>query len=89
MKNPTLSLHGLDIELRNTGKSTLQNELLGDPGNECGTLPDRAEDMAIQTLGECLEATFSGQLGKQSQALLLDDILQDASRIQSWGYENT
>ncbi|KAL8642495.1 MAG: hypothetical protein Q9228_000813 [Teloschistes exilis] len=52
------------------GKSTLQNELLGDLGNEFGTLPDGAEDMPIQILGEGLEATFSGQLGKQSSSLV-------------------
>ncbi|KAL8690259.1 MAG: hypothetical protein Q9218_004256 [Villophora microphyllina] len=52
------------------GKSTLQNELLGDLGNEFGALPDGAEDMPIQTLGEGLESGFSGQLGKQSSSLV-------------------
>ncbi|KAI4254027.1 MAG: hypothetical protein LQ352_003350 [Teloschistes flavicans] len=52
------------------GKSTLQNELLGDLGNEFGTLPDGAEDTPIQALGESLESNFSGQLGKQSSSLV-------------------
>ncbi|KAL8719646.1 MAG: hypothetical protein Q9225_003368 [Loekoesia sp. 1 TL-2023] len=52
------------------GKSTLQNELLGDLGNEFGALPDGLEDTPIQTLSESLESNFSGQLGKQSSSIL-------------------
>lgn len=52
------------------GKSTLQNELLGDLGNEFGTLPDGSEDVPIQSLGESLKSNFSGQLGKQSSSIV-------------------
>lgn len=52
------------------GKSTLQNELLGDLGNEFGNLPDSAEDLSLAALGQALESSFSGRLGKQSTTII-------------------
>ncbi|EEP77704.1 fatty acid synthase alpha subunit [Uncinocarpus reesii 1704] len=52
------------------GKSTLQNEILGDLGKEFGSTPDRPEDTPIDELSSALQATFNGQLGKQSTSLV-------------------
>jgi fatty acid synthase subunit alpha, fungi type len=53
-----------------TGKSTLQNEILGDLGKEFGSTPEKPEDTPLDELGAAMQATFDGQLGKQSQALI-------------------
>jgi fatty acid synthase subunit alpha, fungi type len=52
------------------GKSTLQNEILGDLGKEFGSTPEKPEDTPLDELGSAIQATFSGQLGKQSQSLI-------------------
>ncbi|RKF83307.1 Fatty acid synthase subunit alpha [Golovinomyces cichoracearum] len=52
------------------GKSTLQNEILGDLGKEFGSTPEKPEDTPLDELGEALQATFNGQLGKQSSSLI-------------------
>ncbi|KAI6512428.1 hypothetical protein MCOR14_000948 [Pyricularia oryzae] len=52
------------------GKSTLQNEILGDLGKEFGTTPEKPEDTPLDELGAAMQATFDGNLGKQSQALI-------------------
>lgn len=52
------------------GKSTLQNELIGDLSNEFGSLPDGSEDMQLSSLGTNLAKSFSGQSGKQLSGLL-------------------
>ncbi|KAI1971515.1 beta subunit of fatty acid synthetase [Ophidiomyces ophidiicola] len=52
------------------GKSTLQNEILGDLGKEFGSTPERPEDTPIDELSGALQATFNGQLGKQSASLV-------------------
>nr|KMM68813.1 fatty acid synthase subunit alpha reductase [Coccidioides posadasii RMSCC 3488] len=52
------------------GKSTLQNEILGDLGKEFGSTPERPEDTPIDELSSALQATFNGQLGKQSTSLV-------------------
>ena len=52
------------------GKSTLQNELLGDLGKEFGSTPEKPEDTPLDELGASLQATFNGQLGKQSSSLI-------------------
>ncbi|KAI0132603.1 fatty acid synthase subunit alpha [Xylariales sp. AK1849] len=52
------------------GKSTLQNEILGDLGKEFGSTPEKPEDTPLDELGALMQATFNGQLGKQSQALV-------------------
>lgn len=52
------------------GKSTLQNEILGDLGKEFGSTPEKPEDTPLEELGASLQATFNGQLGKQSSSLV-------------------
>ena len=52
------------------GKSTLQNEILGDLGKEFGSTPEKPEDTPLDELGAAMQATFNGQLGKQSQSLI-------------------
>ncbi|KAH7160244.1 hypothetical protein B0J13DRAFT_617024 [Dactylonectria estremocensis] len=52
------------------GKSTLQNEILGDLGKEFGSTPEKPEDTPLDELGAAMQATFDGQLGKQSQSLI-------------------
>ncbi|EJT77937.1 fatty acid synthase subunit alpha [Gaeumannomyces tritici R3-111a-1] len=52
------------------GKSTLQNEILGDLGKEFGTTPEKPEDTPLDELGAAMQVTFDGNLGKQSQALI-------------------
>ncbi|KAF4125252.1 hypothetical protein GMORB2_4092 [Geosmithia morbida] len=52
------------------GKSTLQNEILGDLGKEFGSTPEKPEDTPLDELGASMQATFNGSLGKQSQSLI-------------------
>ncbi|KAH9897168.1 fatty acid synthase subunit alpha [Xylariomycetidae sp. FL2044] len=52
------------------GKSTLQNEILGDLGKEFGSTPEKPEDTPLDELSGVMQATFNGQLGKQSQSLV-------------------
>ena len=54
----------------NVGKSTLQNEILGDLGKEFGSTPEKPEDTPLDELGSAMQATFDGSLGKQSQSLI-------------------
>jgi fatty acid synthase subunit alpha len=52
------------------GKSTLQNEILGDLGKEFGTTPEKPEDTPLDELGAAMQATFDGNLGKTTQGLI-------------------
>ncbi|KAI9803149.1 MAG: 3-oxoacyl-[acyl-carrier-protein] synthase [Piccolia ochrophora] len=52
------------------GKSTLQNEILGDLGKEFGSTPEKPEDTPLDELGASMQATFNGQLGKHSSSLI-------------------
>ncbi|KAI5794513.1 fatty acid synthase-like protein [Peziza echinospora] len=52
------------------GKSTLQNEMLGDLGKEFGSAPEKAEDTPLDELSAAFQATYNGQLGKQSSSLI-------------------
>ncbi|OAA56954.1 fatty acid synthase alpha subunit [Niveomyces insectorum RCEF 264] len=52
------------------GKSTLQNEILGDLGKEFGSTPEKPEDTPLDELSASMQATFDGNLGKHSQALI-------------------
>lgn len=56
-------------ELTN-GKSTLQNELVGDFQSEFGNLPDRSEELSLKDLGEVVASGADISLGKMSSALL-------------------
>ncbi|KAJ2909523.1 fatty acid synthase alpha subunit Lsd1, partial [Coemansia aciculifera] len=52
------------------GKSTLQNEIVGDLHKEFGSkIPDKAEDLSLQDLAAAIGA-FGGSLGKHTQAQL-------------------
>ncbi|ETS77644.1 hypothetical protein PFICI_09706 [Pestalotiopsis fici W106-1] len=61
---------GETIQALSAGKSTLQNELIGDLAAEFGDLPDGSESTAIDALGEKLASGFSGKLGKSSKRLV-------------------
>ncbi|CAZ80158.1 unnamed protein product [Tuber melanosporum] len=52
------------------GKSTLQNEILGDLQKEFGNTPEKPEDTPLDELGVAMQATFNGQLGKQSSSMV-------------------
>lgn len=52
------------------GKSTVQNEILGDLGKEFGSTPEKPEETPLEELAEQFQDTFAGQLGKQSSSLI-------------------
>ncbi|RFU28633.1 hypothetical protein B7463_g7708, partial [Scytalidium lignicola] len=52
------------------GRSTLQNEIIGDLNNEFGSLPESLEDLSIEELGSTIQSSFGGRLGKQSMSLI-------------------
>lgn len=52
------------------GKSTVQNEIVGDLGKEFGSLPEKPEDMPLSELSEILQETYSGSYGKQTQSMV-------------------
>lgn len=52
------------------GKSTVQNEILGDLGKEFSAAPEKAEEIPIAELGETMGDGFSGKLGKHTSALI-------------------
>lgn len=52
------------------GKSTLQNEILGDLGKEFGNTPEKPEDTPLDELGAAIQPTFDGNLGKVSSSLI-------------------
>lgn len=52
------------------GKSTVQNEILGDLGKEFGSTPEKPEDTPLEELAEQFQDNFNGQLGKTSTSLI-------------------
>ncbi|KAF5095210.1 hypothetical protein D0Z00_003247 [Geotrichum galactomycetum] len=52
------------------GKSTVQNEILGDLGKEFGAAPDKPEEIPLGELADSFQQSFNGQLGKQSSSLI-------------------
>ncbi|GCB23240.1 fatty acid synthase subunit alpha [Aspergillus awamori] len=46
------------------GKSTLQNELIGDLVAEFGGTPDGCEDLPLEAVGAALDGSFTGRPGK-------------------------
>lgn len=52
------------------GKSTIQNEILGDLGKEFGSTPEKPEETPLDELADQFQETFSGVLGKQSSSLI-------------------
>ena len=61
---------GKSIKDLTGGKSTLQNELVGILEAEFSALPPSPEDLSISELGEGIQQTFSGILGKESSRLI-------------------
>jgi fatty acid synthase subunit alpha len=52
------------------GKSTLQNEILGDLGAEFVSPPEKGEELPLEELGSALSAGHSGSLGKYTSGLV-------------------
>lgn len=52
------------------GKSTVQNEILGDLGKEFGATPEKPEETPLSELAEQFQDSFNGQLGKVSSSLV-------------------
>ncbi|KAK9765807.1 fatty acid synthase alpha subunit Lsd1 [Basidiobolus ranarum] len=52
------------------GKSTLQNEILGDLQKEFGNVPEKSEETTLEELGKNLGNGFSGSLGKHTSTLV-------------------
>ncbi|KAF9776600.1 hypothetical protein IL306_005198, partial [Fusarium sp. DS 682] len=54
------------------GRSTLENETIGDLEAEFGSIPHRAEDLELQALAKTLQSshTFAGQPGRITAALV-------------------
>ena len=52
------------------GKSTLQNEILGDLGQEFSSAPEKGEELSLEELGSALGIGFSGNLGKYTTGLV-------------------
>lgn len=55
---------------KQTGRSTLQNEITGDLDAEFGSAPDGAEELPLNDLASILQKTFSGSLGKRTKSLV-------------------
>ncbi|KAI0368773.1 fatty acid synthase [Pilatotrama ljubarskyi] len=52
------------------GKSTMQNEILGDLQLEFSTAPEKGEELPLEELGSSLGVGFSGSLGKYTSGLV-------------------
>ncbi|KAF4614083.1 hypothetical protein D9613_007929 [Agrocybe pediades] len=52
------------------GKSTLQNEILGDLQQEFSSAPEKGEELPLEELGAALGSGFNGSLGKYSNGLI-------------------
>ncbi|KAL5319173.1 hypothetical protein ACEPPN_012222 [Leptodophora sp. 'Broadleaf-Isolate-01'] len=52
------------------GRSTLENEIVGDLINEFGVIPERAEEITITDLSDLLQTDFKGTLGKQTSMMI-------------------
>lgn len=52
------------------GKSTLQNEILGDLQMEFAGAPDKGEELPLEELGSALAVGYAGNLGKYTSGLV-------------------
>lgn len=52
------------------GRSTLQNEIVGNLEKELGSLPHDVEDMKLDDLCSYLQISFTGELGRHSQSMI-------------------
>jgi len=64
---PPLICHNSNSDI---GKSTLQNEIIGDLHAEFDRLPDEPEDVILAALARDLEHNFSKKLGKTTSSLV-------------------
>ena len=58
------------IKKLSNGKSTLQNEIMGDLQGEFSSAPDKGEELPLEKLGAALGSGHSGNLGKCSTGLI-------------------
>ncbi|PWN49564.1 fatty acid synthase [Violaceomyces palustris] len=58
------------IKTMTGGRSTLQNEIVGDLQAEFGDLPDRSEELTVDELALALNPGYSGTLGKYTTGLV-------------------
>lgn len=73
------------------GKSTLQNEILGDLQLEFTSTPEKGEELLLEELGSALGIGFSGALGKRTLGLVgrlfraaLDNLFEMLEEIETW-----
>ncbi|KAE8828688.1 hypothetical protein PTNB85_07876 [Pyrenophora teres f. teres] len=52
------------------GRSTLQNEIIGDLAAEFDTIPEGAEDLPLEGLCAAVQSNFGGKLGKKSSSMV-------------------
>ncbi|OJJ67870.1 hypothetical protein ASPBRDRAFT_185551 [Aspergillus brasiliensis CBS 101740] len=52
------------------GRSTLENEVVGDLHAEFGSLPDRVEDVPLAEVWQAIQASHNGVLGKVSTSMI-------------------
>ena len=52
------------------GKSTLQNEILGDLQLEFTSAPEKGEELPLEELGSAMQSGYSGSLGKYTSGLV-------------------
>ena len=52
------------------GKSTMQNEILGDLQLEFTSAPEKGEELSLEELGSALGVSYSGALGKYTSGLV-------------------
>ncbi|KAF9267936.1 fatty acid synthase [Marasmius fiardii PR-910] len=52
------------------GKSTLQNEILGDLQQEFASAPEKGEELPLEELGSALATGYGGSMGKYSNGLV-------------------
>ncbi|KAI5122922.1 hypothetical protein M0805_007600 [Coniferiporia weirii] len=52
------------------GKSTLQNEILGDLQIEFSSAPEKGEELSLEELGSAMQVGYSGALGKHTSGMI-------------------
>ncbi|EKV04372.1 Fatty acid synthase subunit alpha, putative [Penicillium digitatum] len=71
LKRVTAEIDGSkSIKALTEGRSTLENEIIGDLHGEFGSLPDRAEDLPLAQVGPEIQSSHKGALGKVTTAMI-------------------
>lgn len=71
LKKPLSASHDVQsIKALCMGRSTLQNETIGDLAAEFDSLPDGAEDLTLDDLSEAVQRSYTGKLGKKTTSLM-------------------